>query len=513
MRDTLARLQIENKELYSLVESMRVTIAQLQHENKLLQTHKQFLMNRLFGRSSEKIDSRQMELSLGMAAAAAATTPTNPPPAPAHRARRKRTPRLPADLPTEEIIIEPDAVKQTPALYRLIGEEITQELDYIPPSYFRRLFIRRKYISLANRSLPPVIGALPPRLIPGGYAGVGLLTDIVLKKYVDHLPLYRQERILRTRHGITLSRKTMCDWMRVVGDWLKPIYNRVRDDLRKGGYLQVDETPVRYCMAEGGGSRQGYLWVYHRPGAGVLYEWHTGRGADCLKPMLDDFAGTIQCDGYGAYDCYARTRNQREAEAGRPQAIHLSGCWAHARRKFFEARGEAPGVGAWLLRQIAHLYGIEAQLRACGAGPRLRQAVRRAQSGMILARIHRALVRKAGTYLPRSLMGAAIGYTLGAWEELERYRDDGRLEIDNNLVENAIRPTALGKKNWLFIGHPEAGERSAIIYTLLENCRRLGINPQEYLHDVLTRLPAMTNHQVHTLTPAAWAASRRAKVA
>ena len=365
----------------------------------------------------------------------------------------------------------------------------------------------------ADRNQPPILAELPPRLIEGGYASPGLITDIILKKYVDHQPLYRQEQVLWRRYGIDLSRKTMSDWVGKAADWCTPIYNHLYDELREGGYLQIDETPVRYCQAEGGGSGQGYFWVYHRPGIGVLYEWHTGRGAECLKPMLEGFRGTVQSDGYAVYNSYAKDRNQRECDAGRPRAIELAACWAHARRKFFEARAERPGLAGWVLNQIGLLYHIEESLRAQQAGPRLRQAVRSAQSGPILARIRRALDKKVASLLPRSQLGAAIGYALGLWDELVRFRDDGRLEIDNNLVENAVRPTAIGKKNWLFIGHPEAGERSAILYTLLENCRRLGINPQEYLLDVLTRLPLMTNQHTHELTPANWLAARKAKAA
>ena len=159
-----------------------------------------------------------------------------------------------------------------------------------------------------------------------------------------------------------------------------------------------------------------------------------------------------------------------------------------------------------MLNQIGHLYRIERDLR--GAGPRLRQAVRSAQSGMLLARIEKMLKLKLNQHRPTSAMGSAIAYTLSLWPQLLRFRDDGRLEIDNNLVENAVRPTALGKKNWMFIGHPEAGDRSAILYTLLENCKRQGLNPREYLHDVLSRLPAMTNQQTQSLTPTNWLAAR-----
>jgi len=496
------RNAVQEEQIADLLKRLQA----LETENKLLKQKNNFLLHRLFGRASERLDSQQMELLLGLPPSEIAderkVIPL--PVIPRHQARRDRKPRIPENLPTEDIVIEPDEVKAAPQSYRLIGEEITQELDVIPPKYFRRRYIRRKYVSKLERELSPIMAPLPPRLIEGGYASAGLLTDIVLKKYVDHLPLYRQEQILRTRHGIELSRKTMSDWMRVVGDWLKPIYNHLRDELRESGYLQIDETPVRYCLAEGGGSGQGYFWVYrHPPGGTVLYEWHTGRGADCMEKTLKDFAGTLQCDGYGAYPAFAKNH----------EGILLAGCWAHARRKIYEAREEAPGLAGWLLNQIGHLYRIEADLRCRNAGPKLREAVRSAESGMILERIHRALVLKRAAHLPRGQMGLALAYALGLWEQLLRFRNDGRLEIDNNGVENAIRPTALGKKNWLFIGHPEAGERSAILYTLLENCKRLGINPEDYLRDVLTRLPSMTNRQTHELTPANWLAERKAKAA
>lgn len=496
MTDTQAlieELRLQNAQQAALIE-------QLQAENKLLKAKVQFLMQRFFGRKSEKLSPQQMELLLGNLRVD--PDPDDPPPTPASPSPRNRTareckPRMPADLPTEEVIIEPEAVKQDPSAYQCIGEEVTEELDVTPAKYFRRRIIRRKFKSKEQREMPPVIAPLPPRLVEGGYASAGLLTDIVIKKYVDHLPLHRQEQILRTQFGIELSRKTMCDWVRVVADWCKPIYGHIAEDLRNDGYLQVDETPVRFCLREeGGGSGQGYLWVYNRPGGSVLYEWHTSRAAACLKRMLDDFKGTVQCDGYGAYVSYAKGRDD----------LDLAGCWAHARRKFHDAREESPAQAGWMLHQIGLLYRIEESVR--GRGAALRQSVRCAQSGMILSRIEKMLRRKLNQHRPTSAMGKAIAYTLSLWPQLLRFRDDGRLEIDNNLVENAIRPTALGKKNWLFIGHPEAGDRSAIIYTLLENCKRLGINPREYLYDVLSRLPTMTNQQTHSLTPANWLAAR-----
>ena len=499
MQALLENLRQQNAQQAAQIQTLLQRLDALLSENTLLNRKVQFLLQRLFGRKSEKLNRDQLELLLG-ALEQTAPDDDEPPPAapPRPRGRRpERQPRLPQDLPVEEQIIDPEAVQQDPSAYRCIGQEVTEELDVVPTRYFRRRIIRRKFTSKVNRDRAPLIAPLAPRLIEGGYASAGLLTDILLKKYVDHLPLYRQEQILHTRHGIELSRKTMCDWVRVAADWLTPIYNHIREDLRDSAYLQVDETPVRYCLSEGGGSGQGYLWVYHHPGGDVLYEWQTSRAASCLEGMLDEFRGTVQSDGYGAYSSYAKERAD----------LQLAACWAHARRKFHEARAECPGQAGWLLNQIGHLYRIEQQLR--GQGPQLRQAVRGAQSAMVLARIEKILRLKLGQHRPTSAMGSAIAYTLSLWPQLLRFRDDGRLEIDNNLVENAVRPTALGKKNWLFIGHPDAGDRSAILYTLLENCKRQGINPREYLHDVLSRLPSMTNQQPRSLTPRNWLAARR----
>lgn len=217
-----------------------------------------------------------------------------------------------------------------------------------------------------------------------------------------------------------------------------------------------------------------------------------------------NFTGTVQCDGYAAYRSFANSRGT---------TIELAGCWAHVRRKFYEASESAPRTAGWILRQIQHLYRVEAKLREQKAGPKLRVAGRTWQSRPIVARLKRALIqlKTSGRHLPQSLLGSAMDYTLNQWPTLEVYLKDGRVEIDNNLVENAIRPTAIGKKNWLFIGQAEAGERSAIIYTVIESCRRRGLNPYAYLKDVLTRLPNMTNKQIPEVTPQVWAKAQPRK--
>ena len=223
------------------------------------------------------------------------------------------------------------------------------------------------------------------------------------------------------------------------------------------------------------------------------------RAADCLKNVIAaNFQGTLQCDAYVAYASFVRKHEGK---------ITLAGCWAHVRRNFYEAREQTPQRCGWILRQIGHLHRIEEDLRRSQAGPNKRAAVRMSQSRPICKRLHRALTlfKKSRRYLPRSAFGQAIDYALSNWPLLGVYLEDGRIQIDNNLVENSIRPTALGKKNWLFFGDADAGKRSAVLYTIIESCRCRGINPHSYLRDVLTRLPSMTNWQVKHVTPEAWA--------
>jgi len=333
-------------------------------------------------------------------------------------------------------------------------------------------------------------------------AAPGLLAAIIVGKYVDHVPLYRQESIFANRHGVKIPRQNMVRWMDLAADWLKPIYEQIRTGVMGGGYVQVDETPIKYLSPGHGQTRQGYLWCAHAPGGDVVYHWETSRGAKCLHNIIPvDFTGTVQCDAYAAYGSFANNRST---------PLTLAGCWAHARRNFYEAQEQAPLRAAWVLRQISHLYRTERDLRETKAGAKRRAAMRAWQSRPIYNRIHRALTifKKSGRYRPLSPFGKAIDYALSNWKQLGAYLDDGRLEIDNNLIENRIRPTAIGKKNWLFFGGAEAGQRSAILYTIVECCRRRGIDPLTYLRDVLTRLPSMTNWQVKDVTPQAWAATR-----
>jgi transposase len=481
-------------------------IASLEKENALLREKIDALVRRLFGAKSEKLDPTQLLLLLqgpdepGKAPeAVAAEAPRR---STGQSLPRERKPRLPEHLPVVEEVIVPEPVKAAPEQWRRIGEEVSERLDYQPAKFLRLRTVRPKYVEKGVLDAVPVIAALPPSLLERSIVAPGLLAQILVSKYCDHLPLYRQEYIYWSRHGVWLPRQTMAEWVELAADWLKPIYEHIRAEVFRAGYVQVDETPIRYLAPGHGKTKLGYLWTCKAPRGDAVFHWEITRAASCLEKIIPaDFEGKLQCDGYEAYDCFARSRGSK---------IELAGCMAHVRRKFYEAKETAPKVAGWFLTHFKNLYRLEERLRRARAGPKLRQAERASLSRPVLTRMHRALVRlkNARRYLPQSLMGKALDYALGQWTSLLLFLEDGRLEIDNNLVENAIRPTAVGKKNWLFVGDAGAGERGAIVYTVIEACRRRAIDPFAYLQDVFTRLPSMTNWQVKDITPEAWAQAR-----
>ena len=509
--------------LQELLAQKEAQIQNLQADNqrqaqeiKLLKEKIDLLIRRLFGSKSETLDAAQLELllkdvDLGKADASAEKAEAAPSvevlkPITKRSDKSQRRERWPEELEIEREVIEPEEVKENPEAFRCIGEEITEMLDYRPGKFFRHQLIRRKFVRKEQTELAPLIAPLPESLQQRCIAAPGLLAQVIVSKYAHHLPLYRQQQIYWDQHRVWLPRQSMVRWVELASEWLKPIYREIKAQMMSGAYVQIDETPIKYRAPGQGKTGLGFLWVAHRPRVDVVFEWYTTREAKCLEQLIPtDFKGTIQCDGYSAYDRFARHR------AGQGRPVLLAGCWAHARRGFYEALDHAPKEAAWVLLQMAHLYDIERKLRQQRAGMALRDADRASQSAPICQRIHRILRRWliARRFLPKSTMGKAVSYALTQWKSLEVYLRDPKIEIDNNLVENAIRPTALGKKNWLFFGDAAAGQRSAIIYSIIESCRRHGIEPYAYLHDVLTRLPSMTNRQIKDIVPKAWAAASR----
>jgi len=507
---------VREAELLRVIDEQRRRLEEKDREIKLLRQKLDALARRIFGKSSEKLDNHQLELLLklqgeedltpGKSQASSVVDEEADPEHPGRKKRRfGRKERWPSDLLVVEQIIDPVEVSREPEAWRLIGEEVSEQLDYEPAQFFRRRLIRRKYVGRRQVDAVPVIAPLPPVLQERCIAGPGLLAQIV-GKFCYHLPLYRQEIIFESRYGVTLSRQNMARWMGLAADWLKPIYDIIRTGVMGGGYVQVDETPIRYLEPGHGQAKHGYLWTALRPGrqGAVFYHWETGRSAACLERIIPvDFRGTLQCDAYSAYDSFVNKRSGC--------AITLAGCWAHARRGFVEASEQAPRQAGLILLHIRNLYRIEAKLRRQKAGPALRKARRAAEAKPIYQRLYKTLLimKGSGRYLPSTAFAKAIDYALSNWKALGVYLENGNVEIDDNLVENAIRPTAIGKKNFLFFGEAGAGERGAILYTIVENCRRHRIDPFAYLRDVLTRLPSMTNWQLKDVTPEAWAKAQQ----
>jgi len=405
-----------------------------------------------------------------------------------------------AQLPVVETIeILPEEVKAQPELFEKISEEKTFEVELIGPRLVKREIVRPKFRRKADREQAPVIAPAPARPVAGGYASAGLLAYIVISKYQHHLPLYRLES-MSMQWGAQLSRKSMAEWVRIASDWAEPIYKLMHADLLRGQYVQCDETPVKFIDPDekGGHAMSGYLWVLSAPDGDVVFDWRlTRRHGELTTLLTDDYVGLMQSDGYEAYAAYARLH----------PAVAWVGCWAHARRRFFEAQAEQPRIAKAALRLIGRMYRREREWDEQKLDPGQRTKERMKPEGLArtMESLQRLALRARQRVLPKSALGKACDYLLGQWTPLSAHLHHGESRLDNNLVENAIRPSCIGKKNWLFIGHPDAGQRSAILYSLIVSCQRHGKDPLAYLKDILTRLPRMTNQDdLRQLTPRLW---------
>jgi transposase len=403
------------------------------------------------------------------------------------RAGQARNP-LPAHLERRDTIIEPQ--EDTSGLSK-IGEEITEELEYEPGNLYVNRFIRPKYAKTHEDSANILIGDLPLRPIEKGIAGPGLLAHILISKFVDHLPIYRQLQIFK-RQDVRLSKSTIDGWVSAVCDLLSPLYESIKKQILQSDYLMVDETTIRVLdkMLKGR-THQGYFWVYYDPlGRQVLFEYCQGRGREGPNEMLKTFTGAIQTDGYAGYN-----------EVNARSDITELACMAHARRYFEKALDQDKERAGWMTKHIQVLYKIEAKARDEGLSYEQRFLLRKEQSAPVLKEMKKWLDENLTEVLPSSLPGKAIGYMLKRWPALNRYIDDGRYEIDNNLVENAIRPVALGRKNYLFAGSHNGAKRAAMIYSLAATAKMQGLEPQAYLKNVLTKLPDWPHRRIEDLLP------------
>lgn len=399
---------------------------------------------------------------------------------------------IPGHLPRREIVIEPEENEKECCgkPRRKIGEEITEELDFKPASLFVTRYVRPKY-ACGGCQTGIVIAELPPRVIDKGLPGAGLLAHILISKYADHLPLYRQEKIFR-RSKVEIPRSTMVGWIQAVCELLEPLYFELIREVKKSFVINADESPLVVLDEDHeGGSKRGFMWVYVG-GDQVVFDYRPGRSKEGASDFLKGFSGYLQTDGYAGYN---------DAEKG--NGIKRLGCMAHVRRYFVEALETERAMAEEVLKFISALYEIEKEVK--GEEPTVILKARGSRSMPILEDLHDYAKDLNGKVLPKSPIGQAVHYTLAQWSGLTRYaREDGRLSIDNNQVERAIRDLAIGRKNWLFAGSDEGARRMAILYSLIGSCKLQGVEPFSYLKDLLDILAQGESTLYADLTPKAW---------
>jgi transposase len=396
---------------------------------------------------------------------------------------------LPSHLPVEEIVIEP---QEDITGLKCIGKEITDQLELVPAKLFIKRFIRPKYIKPTDEitlNHKGIIADLPTFPIEKGIAGPGLLSQIMVDKFVDHLPIYRQIERFK-REGVKIPSSTLNGWQESVCNLLEPLYDTLKHRVLSQGYLQVDETPIQVLEPPGskkGKTHRGYHWIYHSPlEKMVFFDYNTGRSREGPSKLLKNFKGYLQTDGYNVYEIF-----------GRKEPITLLNCMAHARRKFEKALGYDKTRAEYAMGMFQKLYAIEQQARDENLTPLQRHEIRLDQSLPILNELGKWIVETYKTVLPKSVLGDALAYCIPRWDNLLAFLNDGSLEIDNNLAENAIRPIALGRKNYLFAGSERGAERAAMFYSFFGTCKKNNINPFDWLKKVLEVIP---NYKVNQLT-------------
>lgn len=399
---------------------------------------------------------------------------------------------LPAHLPRVEKIVEP---AEDITGCKRIGQEVTETLEYKKSELYVLRTIRPKYARPSGEGV--IIADMPSMPIPKGEAGASLLAHLLVSKYVDHLPFYRLRQQFKRTDKVDLPASTLDGWFKAASDLVMPLGTVMRLMIAESTYLEADETPIRVQdPTRKGKCHQGFMWAYLDPVQGLcVFDYRPSRSRAGPTDMLKKFSGALQVDGWSAYD-------QFEIRPG----ITLLGCFAHARRYFEKAKEQDNERATWMLTTIQKLYEIEKIARETELSFQQRFDLRQEKSKPILVEIKTWLAENGVKVLPASLTGKAINYAVGMWPRLERYITDGRFEIDNNLVENAIRPIALGRKNYLFAGSHEAAARAAMIYSLMATAKYHDINPTEYLEFVISRISDYPFHQITDLLPQNWKA-------
>lgn len=494
-------------------EDLQAELARLQRILALKDEQIRLLNCRLFGPKSEKLSSAQMPLLLEEISLTAAEVdqeaeqpeaqkqnprPRAQPPRRNHPGREK----LPAHLERREEVIpcgpEDCRCSQCGAERPVMGYESREELVCEPAKFWVRVIQREKRGAHCQEEEGVATAPAPAQIVPKSKLSNEFIMEAVVRKYQQHLPVYRQCAVLAQDHGIELSRKTLTDAILAAGGLLRAVVQAQRLELLAGGYVQADETTMPCQTAEKTGrNHRAFMWEFSRPGGVVVFDFQMGRGRAGPQEFLQGFRGKLQCDGYAAYD-----------DLG--EGITYVACLAHVRRGFVDAAKVAP-LNPWpaeMIERFAQLYAVEKEAREGGLGPEARLALRQAKSVPVLAALKTRLVEIRQQIPPGGKLAQACDYALGQWSRLEEYLKDGILEADNNWCEGAMRPLVLGRKNWLHIGSEQAGPKVAAIASIVETCRRLDINLRAYLRDVLPKLGQWPINRVGELTPTAWKAAR-----
>jgi transposase len=397
--------------------------------------------------------------------------------------------KLPEHLERREIIVYP---AEDVSLCKKIGEEVSEELEYEPGTLYVNRIVRPKYAKPDNGGI--VTAPMIERPLPKAIAGPALLANIVIEKYVDHLPLYRQVERFK-REGINIAYSTITDWLSATCALITPLYEALKKLVLQSDYLHADESPIKVLDKDKKGTtHRGYFWVYQNSVERlVLFDYREGRDREGPQEILKDFKGHLQTDGYPLYDYFKQQ-----------PGITVLHCMAHARRMFFDALENDPARAEYALQQFGLLYNIERKAKSQSLNVDQRMQLRQTEALPVLNTFGHWMKQEYVKVPPKSAIAKAFGYSIGRWEELKIYTTDGKLNIDNNPVENSIRPVAIGRKNYLFAGSHEAAKRSAMLYSLLGTCKQHCINPSVWLTDILKRISAHPINKIEELLPNNW---------
>ena len=487
------------QELRDLIERMQAELKFEKTRNEALNFEVARLKRWRFGSSSESLDSATQAVLFDAILAdtvledRAAQDEVKPPPA-APRAKRQAVRQaLPAGLPRVDRHHEIEAAHCAcgEALKR-IGEEVSEQLDCVPAQFFVLRHIRGKYACACCQTVQAA--PMPAQMIDKGIPAPGLLAQVVVAKLDDHLPLYRQTEIY-ARSGVHIPRSSMAQWSGICGVRLTPLAEALKDFILGHGVVHADETPVKLLAPGKGKTSRAYVWVYRTTNfvaqRAVLYDFSTSRGGDNARRVLQGFGGTLVTDDFSGY------------HALHAQGVTAALCMAHARRKLFEAHQfNGSEIAGQAVALIARLYEIEREARELE--PEARRLWRQQHAKPVAQTLHSWLSEQRQRLVKADVTAKAIDYALSNWRGLTRYLDDGHVPIDNNAAENAVRPLAVGRKNWLFVGSQQAGERAAVVLSLIESAKLNGHDPWAYLKDVFERLPTLKQRDLAQLLPHNW---------